>query len=256
MIDSSATTNLLCIIPISTTGMTDSLSRLYPSTPGVAITFIDGRDLDECPPCIENHEQALSSTEAVLPRVTSYLNSHAVDGVLVCCFSDHPLVYALQEKFQLPITGIFQAALEEATEDGEKFGIVTTAHAWEDILTVSVKELGFQKHSAGVASTGLGVLELESLDRQTVLERIATSSKRLIDNETKSIILGCAGMTALEHDIQQVLPSPIKTIDGVRSGIRTLTRLAQKRSGLESGRHTKAYEGDLRRSEGADFLVS
>ncbi|KAH0420305.1 hydantoin racemase [Colletotrichum camelliae] len=222
-------TRLLCIIPISTTGMTDDLTRLYPSRPDVEITFIDGRDLAECPPCIENHEQALQSTKAVLPRAIDYINSNPVDAVLVCCFSDHPLVYALQEIFTIPVTGIFQAALQDGTEDGGRFGIVTTAQAWEPILTKSVDDLGFESKSAGVLATGLGVLELESLERGVVVERIASFARRLIDNGATSIILGCAGMAALESDIQKALPPDVATIDGVRSGIDILARLAQEK---------------------------
>ncbi|KAF5517735.1 Uncharacterized protein CGCA056_v010456 [Colletotrichum aenigma] len=224
---------LLCIIPISTTGMTDDLTRLYPSRPDVEITFIDGRDFIECPPCIENHEQALQSTKAVLPRAIDYINSKPVDAVLVCCFSDHPLVYALQDIFTIPVTGIFQAALQEGTQDGGKFGVVTTAQAWEPILTKSLDDLGFESKSAGVLATGLGVLELESLERGVVVERIASFARRLIDNGATSIILGCAGMAALEDDIQKALPPSVATIDGVRSGIDILARLAQKRARSE-----------------------
>ncbi|KAK1711531.1 hypothetical protein CaCOL14_012438 [Colletotrichum acutatum] len=221
---------LLCIIPISTTGMTDDLTRIYPSTATVQVTFIDGRDLDDCPPCIENHAQAISSTNAVLPRATEYISTHSPHAVLVCCFSDHPLVYALQERFgdKVPVTGIFQAALEEATASGGKFGIVTTATSWEQPLTDFVGGLGFRKYSTGVAATGLSPLELESLDRGVVIDRIATFAKPLIDNGAESIILGCAGMAALEDDILSALPPSIKTIDGVRSGMTILSRRVEE----------------------------
>ncbi|WYZ43162.1 hypothetical protein EsH8_VI_000861 [Colletotrichum jinshuiense] len=214
--------------------MTEDLTRMYPSNSGLVITFIDGHGIVGCPPCIENHTQALESTTAVLPRAVDYINSHVVDGVLVCCFSDHPLVYALRDLFDLPIIGIFQAALEEATEAGGRFGIVTTVHAWEDPLTDSINHLGFGEYSAGIAATGLGVLELESLERGVVVERICSFSKRLIDNGAKSIILGCAGMTPLERDIRAGLPTTITTIDGVRSGISILTRLAGKKDALDA----------------------
>ncbi|OHF02042.1 Asp/Glu/Hydantoin racemase [Colletotrichum orchidophilum] len=220
-------TTLLCIIPISTTGMTEDLTRIYPSTPSLQITFIDGRDLKNCPPCIENHAQAISSTNALLPRAVEHITTHRPDAVLVCCFSDHPLVYALRERFasdEIPITGIFQAALQEATADGGKFGIVTTAAAWETPLTESVHHLGYGRFSAGVAATGLSPLELESLDRGVVVHRIAAYSKPLIDAGAESIILGCAGMTALEEDVLSALPPSMKTIDGVRAGIRFLSR--------------------------------
>ncbi|KAK1519540.1 Asp/Glu/Hydantoin racemase [Colletotrichum costaricense] len=221
---------LLCIIPISTTGMTDDLARVYHSTATFQITFVDGRDLDDCPPCIENHAQAISSTNAVLPRAIEYISTHSPHAVLVCCFSDHPLVYALEERYgdEVPVTGIFQAALQEATASGGKFGIVTTSTSWEQPLKDSVDDLGFGTYSTGVAATGLSPLELESLDRDFVIDRIATSSKPLIDNGAESIILGCAGMAVLEDNILSALPPSIKTIDGVRSGMTILSRRVEE----------------------------
>ncbi|GKT50609.1 uncharacterized protein ColSpa_10790 [Colletotrichum spaethianum] len=225
---------LLCIIPISTTAMTEDLSRIYKSTPSLQITFIDGHGLVGCPPCIENHAQALESTRALLPRAIDYIHSHTVEGVLVCCFSDHPLVYALRELVTIPIMGMFQAALQEATQCDGKFGIVTTARAWEKPLTDSVVNLGFRKYSAGVMATGLSPLELESLDREVVIDRITTFSKPLIDSGARSIILGCAGMTALEGDILATFPPGIRTVDGVRAGINILSHLTEETTILET----------------------
>ncbi|KAK1974315.1 Asp/Glu/Hydantoin racemase [Colletotrichum cereale] len=219
------TIQLLCIVPISTTGMTEDLGRAYKSSPGLDISFIDGRGLADCPPCIENLAQAFASTRAILPRAVDYITSHAIDGVLVCCFSDHPLVDALRELVTAPVTGMFQAALQEATQHGGKFGIVTTTRAWEKPLSDSVSELGFRENSAGVAATGLGPLELESLDREAVVDRIGAFSKPLINRGAQSIILGCAGMTALEADILAALPPGIRTVDGVRAGISILSRV-------------------------------
>ncbi|GJC90134.1 uncharacterized protein ColLi_12972 [Colletotrichum liriopes] len=239
----SRPTRLLCIVPISTTGMTEDLGRIYRSTRGLEITFIDGRDLVGCPPCIENQAQALESTRAMLPRAIDYINSHTLDGVLVCCFSDHPLVYALRELATIPVTGIFQAALQEASQGGGKFGIVTTARAWETLLTDSVGNLGFREYSAGVAATGLGPLELKSLDREVVVDRIAMFSKSLIDSGARSIILGCAGMTALEASILAALPQGMKTVDGVRAGINILSQLAEETAMLETA---PSHTGDAK----------
>ncbi|TQN68596.1 hypothetical protein CSHISOI_06834 [Colletotrichum shisoi] len=257
-------TRLLCIVPISTTRMTDDLRRAYgspppsssPSTsPGPEISFLDGRGLADCPPCIENAAQAEQSTRAMLPRVIAHVAAHEPpDGVLVCCFSDHPLVHALRELFGTDtgtgtgtgtvgfgvvpfVTGIFHAALREATQAGGRFGIVTTSRAWGPPLTASVADLGFGGASAGVAPTGLGPLELESLERHVVVGRIVACARPLIDDGATSIILGCAGMTALEGDILRALPPDIRAVDGVRAGIDLLSRLVgeTKKAALETG---------------------
>ncbi|KAF5612740.1 asp glu hydantoin racemase [Fusarium tjaetaba] len=219
---------LLCIIPISTTGITQSLAAIYTSTTQVQLDFIDGRGLATCPPCIENHDQAVVSSVAMLPRVTDFLATRQFDGILTCCFSDHPLVYALRRQTSTPVMGIFQAALKMAvptTETGnERFGIVTTTAAWEPVLQESVEELGYGAHCVGVCATRLGVLDLESLPESHVIEVFRRSAQELADAGATRIILGCAGMASLRRGIQAVLSSRVRIIDGVEAGIALLAR--------------------------------
>jgi allantoin racemase len=214
--------------------MTQDLRAMYPSSQGLEVIFVDGSGLEDCPPCIENHEQAVQSTLALLPRSKDAINTYNPDGVLVCCFSDHPLVYALRESFTLPVTGIFQAALQDATADGGKFGIITTADAWEPILEKSVKDFGLYEKCTGVKATGLGVLELESLPRPVVVQRIGKHAMQMVEHGADSIVLGCAGMANLEADIRRTLPSGVWTIDGVRSGIQILMALEAAGSGTDA----------------------
>ncbi|KLO90141.1 uncharacterized protein FFB20_09133 [Fusarium fujikuroi] len=219
---------LLCIIPISTTGITQSLAAIYKSPTQVQLDFIDGSGLRTCPPCIENHEQAVESSVAMLPRVTDLLAARQYDGILTCCFSDHPLVYALQRQTSTPVTGIFQAALMMAVPtmetESERFGIVTTTAAWEPVLQDSVQELGYGAHCVGVRATRLGVLDLESLPESHVVEVFRRSAQELMDAGATSIILGCAGMASLRRGIQAVLPPRVRIIDGVEAGIAVLAR--------------------------------
>ncbi|KAF4493478.1 asp glu hydantoin racemase [Fusarium agapanthi] len=219
---------LLCIIPISTTGITQSLAAIYTSTTQVQLDFIDGSGLTTCPPCIENHEQAVVSSVAMMPRVADFNATRQFDGILTCCFSDHPLVYALRRQTSTPVTGIFQAALRMAvptTETAnERFGIVTTTAAWEPVLQESVEELGYGAHCVGVRATRLGVLDLESLPESHVVEVFRRSAQELVDAGATRIILGCAGMVSLRRGIQAVLPPRVRIIDGVEAGITVLAR--------------------------------
>ncbi|KAF4417434.1 asp glu hydantoin racemase [Fusarium acutatum] len=219
---------LLCIIPISTTGITQSLAAIYTSTTKVQLDFIDGSGLATCPPCIESHDQAVVSSVAMLPRVTDFLATRQFDGILTCCFSDHPLVYALRRQTSTPVTGIFQAALKMAVPtmetENERFGIVTTTAAWEPVLQESVQKLGYGAHCVGVRATRLGVLDLESLPESHVIDVFRRSAQELVEAGATRIILGCAGMASLRRGIQAVLPSRVRIIDGVEAGITVLAR--------------------------------
>ncbi|KAK9455925.1 Asp/Glu/hydantoin racemase [Dipodascopsis uninucleata] len=220
---------LLLINPNSTKAMTDDLRRLYWSKPGLALEFLDGSGLPLCPAAIENATDSINSAAAVLPRALEFIKSNKVDGVLVCCFSDHPLVYILREQVDIPVFGIFHATLQTAWMLGTDFGIVTTALAWQPILTKSVRDAGMQERSVGVVSTGLGVLDLERLPRDHVISTIKSCVIPLVEKGAKSIILGCAGMSILEERLKEILPSDIEIIDGVKYGISLLYGLVLAR---------------------------
>lgn len=218
--------HLLLVNPNSTSAMTTDLRRLYSETPYATLSFVDGSDISGCPAAIENQTDSVISAALMLPVILEAVAKTRLDGILICCFSDHPLVQVLRENVHIPVMGIFQASLHAATMLDRKFGIVTTAMAWQPILTTSVRVAGALDSSAGVISTGLGVLELESRPRDEVLRRIEECTSRLIDHGARCIILGCAGMAPLEKLLRDILPSEIKIIDGVRYGIQFLAALA------------------------------
>ena len=62
----------------------------------------------------------------------------AYDGVLVACYSVHPLVQRLQAP---AVTGIFEASVLTALSvslETQSFGIVSTGKVWETALTEAV----------------------------------------------------------------------------------------------------------------------
>jgi Asp/Glu/hydantoin racemase len=222
--------HLLLVNPNGTNEMTTTLWRLYCETPYATLSIVDGSDVPGCPAAIEDHTSSVISAGLMLPVVLKTVALHAqakadIDGILICCFSDHPLVQVLRENVNIPVMGIFHASLHAVSMLDRKFGIVTTAMAWQPILTTSVRIAGAQDSSAGVISTGLGVLELESRPRDEVLARIEECTTMLIDRGARCIILGCAGMAPLEKLLRDTLPSEIKIIDGVRYGIQFLVAL-------------------------------
>ena len=217
---------LLLVNPNSTGSMTGELSRLYSAIPHASLSFLDGSNIKGCPPAIENQTHSVISAALLLPLILSHISHSPVDGILVCCFSDHPLVPILRENVNVPVMGIFHASLQAASMLDRKFGIVTTAMAWQPILTASVQAAGAYGSSAGVIATGLGVLELESRPQDEVLRRIKECTTTLIDRGASCIVLGCAGMAPLEKLLKDILPSEIKIIDGVRYGIHFLVALA------------------------------
>ncbi|KAK8073245.1 hypothetical protein PG994_004144 [Apiospora phragmitis] len=117
------------------------------------------------------------------------------DGVLVACFSVHPLVGQLEALFpSVAVTGIFEASVLTAVSlarqsRDEHWGIVTTGKFWEEHLSSGVAEylggsdyLGKLSTFAGVESTGLNASDFHhGVDPAVVTQRIREATGRLLE---------------------------------------------------------------------------
>jgi Asp/Glu/hydantoin racemase len=198
------------------------------------------------PPSINDGDDIKKSTDAVLADAAVY--SH-VDGILVACFSHHPLVAALQKQengesnHPRAVTGIFEASILTAlslVRPQEKWGIVTTGKFWEQHLTdgvnafLGVNSLGTGTNAsskfAGVESTGLNASDFHhGVDPEVVTERLKGATRRLLaKGNVTCVVMGCAGMTGLEDIIRRAAMDELgedfayrelHVIDGVRAGI-------------------------------------
>ncbi|KAG8983296.1 hypothetical protein FRB90_006146 [Tulasnella sp. 427] len=232
---------LLVINPNSTKSITKSLEKLIQCPPGCTVSFFTGPD--GCPPSIDDDETAVQSEQACLEALKT--QGQQFDGILVACYSDHPLVKSLRQQFpSTKIIGIFEASMAHALLLGSKFGIVTTGHSWEAVLTKGVAAFfGSQAPStdpaswrngrfAGVASTGFNAAQLHEADPDAVSQKIAEGAKRLVEEEGADVIcLGCAGMTGMEDAIRKgVAGRQIEIVDGVQAGVNLLAGLASRRT--------------------------
>lgn len=178
------------------------------------------------------------------------------DGVLVACFSVHPLVPTLQagrggqgQQARPAVTGIFEASVLTALSllrPEETWGIVTTGKFWEEHLDAGVLDfLGSGSGSsgggggrdsnntkfAGVESTGLNASDFHhGVDPEVVRKKLKEATQRLIRRGglVTCIVMGCAGMAGLEEIIRSAVSelrgdefayAQLHVIDGVRAGI-------------------------------------
>ena len=171
--------------------------------------------------------------------MTPILSSH--DAALVACYSPHPLVEALRPR--LPITtGILEASISAALSvlgPTERFGIVSTGKAWEEILGRAVDELlgarlaegerweGVKsKCFAGVETTGLSAVELHEAPQDEVRQRVKEAVRRLVGRGgVKCVVLGCAGMAGMEDWVREEVGKSVWVVDGVRAGVGALQGL-------------------------------
>ncbi|KAI1466247.1 Asp/Glu/hydantoin racemase [Daldinia caldariorum] len=244
------TTKLLVLNPNSSKAMTDGMNvvinsvdlpysteiHTYTGPEGAPPSINDGKDLDE-------------STEAVLEDLeTSFPNGVKYDGIVVACYSVHPLVPAMQQdraKYPKAVTGIFEASILAALSVlayGEAWGIVTTGKFWEKHLAAGVRNfLGAETRSpgtdnskfVGVESTGLNASDFHhGVDPAVVRQKLKEATKRLLSKgRVRCVVMGCAGMAGLEDIIREAASeengedfahSQLHVVDGVRAAIMQL----------------------------------
>ena len=250
---------ILVVNPNSSTSITDRLSVSIEPPPGVQLTWWTAPS--EAPLSIDDEETSDSSTAVCLPRILELCKSEAstaalaaVYGILIACYSDHPLIALLRAHLVDPpihVLGILEASVAHALllpqrAPLNKFGIITTGKTWEPVLEGAVKNfLGVTESErfAGVRSTGIGVLGFHGSDGSDGLGEpiganeadqvdagVEKAVQELVKDRTGVIILGCAGMSGLEMSVKRIASHvgsgrTVLVVDGVRAGVHLLAGL-------------------------------
>ena len=194
-------------------------------------------------PSINNEEDAAVSCQHVLSDLSENpAPLQGVEAVLVCCYSQHPLVPALRSMFaktgrsSISVTGIFEASVAtclQSLDIHEGFGIVSTGEQWQGILNEAVAEiLGSTSSSryAGTETTALNAVELHTTSNDEVDRRMKDATKRLLSRKARAICLGCAGMAGMDRTVREACIEflgeedgrMIMIVDGVVSGVNYL----------------------------------
>ncbi|KAI9891488.1 MAG: hypothetical protein M1814_002611 [Vezdaea aestivalis] len=243
---------LLIVNPNSTQAMTESLkpqiqALAYDNTDYTYFTAPAG------PKSINNGADADASAEVCLCPLLQLVLAGApsdittslqYDGVLIACYSVHPLVSGLRAALAIPVVGIFEASISASlqlldTTSNDRFGIVSTGKVWEVLLEEGVRSLLATKGSpeslarfAGVETTGLNATELHDLPAADVESKMREASGRLIaksGGRVKVVCLGCAGMIGMEQCVREACTTKeqeghkkVYIIDGVKAGVGML----------------------------------
>ncbi|CCD25417.1 Dcg1p NDAI_0F00980 [Naumovozyma dairenensis CBS 421] len=196
------------------------------------------------PSQIDGIETSLQSTKECLPYLIEpeskyyYQKFH---GILVACFSDHPLVHELinfasKAEYDVPIIGLLNSSIQYCTLlENKNFSIITSNKEWVDILNKSVEEnfitesIKKQQLWRGTISTELQVLDLHSkCNYQGIINII--KSENIERLKSKIIILGCAAFSSLTNDLTATFKQDnIEFIDTIILGINTLISLIEYR---------------------------
>jgi allantoin racemase len=212
---------ILVVNPNTTAQMTEAIRLTAMAAAGDQAT-IDALQPANGPASIEGQFDEVVSAFWTLDAVLNVADSY--DGIVIACYSAHPVIGALREALCQPVIGIMEASIIHALLLGHRFSIVTTSARWQPLLQEGVRLLGFESRCASIRSSGMAVLDLERLPPSQVRQRLVDEARMAVEHDGAEVIcLGCAGMTELQNEIASALPVPV--VDGVRAAIQQLLGL-------------------------------
>ena len=229
---------ILLINPNSTRSMTENmLTAVRPSLPP-HIELTGYTAPYPAPLAIESLTDAVMSTETCLRDLAKYSSANGetiqnYDGMIVACYSAHPLIDALRESYDVPVVGIMEASLYVARMLGGRFGIVATSTRSRFRQEDAVEAYGLSHFYVGSEATNLGVLELDGnggQGRNEVSKRVAHAARVLAARGADTILLGCAGMTEVVRAAKDGVREEdgrrtVNVIDGVEAGVMMMASL-------------------------------
>ncbi|KAK6435079.1 hypothetical protein LTR95_008735 [Oleoguttula sp. CCFEE 5521] len=219
MADSKSKIRILIANPNATSSMTDNCLKLVTPTLPPDVSVHGFTSPHPGPTAIEGAvDNVLSSAAAFRALLPLQENEH-YDAILVACYSSHALIPMLREELDVPIIGIMEASLFYARTLGARIGVVSTSSRSAIAHRDSFAGYGFSSCLAGLRSCDLGVLDLERLPRQQVLDRMKIVAKELVELDGADVLtLGCAGMTDMQAAVQEAVGGEVQVVDGVVAG--------------------------------------
>ncbi|WP_045741270.1 aspartate/glutamate racemase family protein [Actinoplanes rectilineatus] len=197
------------------------------------------------PASIESHYDEALAVPGLLAEIAAGERS-GCDGYVIACFGD-PGLDAAREIAAGPVVGIAEAAMHAALLVGRGFSVVTSLSRTGGRARDLATRYAPAGACRGVHACDIPVLELEH--DPTVLPRVVRLARHALERDGSDVIvLGCAGMADLCHQISAEVGVPV--IDGVSAATVLVQSLVTL--GLYTSRHdeyasppVKGYTGLL-----------
>ena len=207
---------ILCINPNSSSEVTDGIEKICKEYV-LPNTEIEVKYIKEAPPGIESYNDATVSVKYLLDKFKKWKEKY--DGFIIACHSDIG-VDLLRELTEKPVIGIGEASMLFALPLGHKFSILSLKRKKIPQKEDLVRKYGLENRCASIRMTGLGVIATDEEKREKLMKE---GIKAVKEDGGEVLILGCAGMTGIDKEIEKVVGVPV--IDGVVSALLIMESL-------------------------------
>jgi allantoin racemase len=226
-----------CVINVINPNTTESMTALIAQAAQASAspnTGIVGRTSSFGPASIEGHYDEALATIGMLKAVAAG-DAEGCDAHVIACFGD-PGLLAAREVTAAPVLGIAEAAMRAASFVAIHFSVVTTLSRTRVIAEHLVRNYGMAQACRKVRAVDVAVLDLDKPEANVRGLLLRECREALDQDGIGAIVLGCAGMADLAHDLSMELGIPV--IDGVAAAVRFAEALVGL--GLKTSKH-----GDL-----------
>jgi Asp/Glu/hydantoin racemase len=198
----------------TTTAITDMVAR---------VLNVQSADIEWRPSTARFGAAYVASEAAYSIAQHAALDAYARDGegcdaVLIACFGD-PGLFALREIARVPVVGLADASLAEASTYG-RYAIVTGGAAWKTMLQRFAGALGRTEELVSIRTVAPTGAEIAA-DPHRAMTLLADACKACVaEDGAQAVILGGAGLAGLAERIQSEVSVPV--IDSVLAGGRAV----------------------------------
>ncbi|MDQ0561333.1 allantoin racemase [Rhizobium mesoamericanum] len=166
------------------------------------------------PASIEGHYDGALAVPGLLNELKE--RTGAYDAAIIACFDDTGLE-AARSLVDVPVVGLCESAVATAGFLAQRFTVVTTLERSRVLIDNLVRRYGMGGR-VKVRASDIPVLELEDPASGAIGKLRAEIERALFEDGAEAIVLGCAGMTDLARELQDIYGVPV--VDGVAAAVK------------------------------------
>ncbi|EJL49051.1 hydantoin racemase [Rhizobium sp. CF122] len=205
---------ILLVNPNTTTSMTEK-AAVAARAVAAAGTDIIAATSRMGPVSIEGHYDGALAIPGLLAELKER-RTDGYDAAVVACFDDTGLD-AARTFADVPVLGLCESAVATAGFLAQRFTVVTTLERSRVLIDNLVRRYGMGGR-AKVRASDIPVLELDDPASGAIGKLRAEIERALSEDGAEAIVLGCAGMTDLARELQDIYGVPV--VDGVAAAVK------------------------------------
>ena len=131
----------------------------------------------------------------------------AVSGIIVSAFGD-PGLAELQRRLPIPVVGICEASMKEASAGGRRFGVATTTPDLVEAIGQRAGDYGVVEQFTGVRLTAGDPVEVTA-DPAQLRGALARAVAACFDDGAEAVIIGGGPLGQAAEDLTRMMRRPI-----------------------------------------------